>query len=414
VVNSTLPLISVITPSFNQGKFIRETIESVLTQDYPHIEHIVIDGRSTDGTLQILKEYEKRDTRFHFVSEPDMGQSHAINKGLKMARGSIIGWLNSDDTYLPTAAKKAVEAFRKHPEWSMVYGNAYLTDEENKVIRPIFVKPFDAMKLFHTCFICQPAAFMKKNVLNEIGGVDESLHFCMDYDLWIRIANNKYPIGSVKDFFANARYHSSSKTATRLVDIGFPEIIKTSIKNYGTVSNEWLNHFLEHYYNKGLFWYLNLFKSYSIFGDSPKISQSNVYKDSWAPPHLRISIEANPEKSLHTLIIKGTQEQFLRVVFEVSLNGSWIQRTKVDKGPFTLEIPVLPEQPISVLEIVSNRSFIPDQLLNNSDQRTLSYKITDILPLSKEEYQFTKEFQKGSRNVVRWVNNNLKPNPDLS
>lgn len=106
MASSELPLVTVITPSFNQGKFIRETIESVLTQDYPHIEHIVIDGGSSDETVCILKEYESRDSRFHFVSEPDNGQSHALNKGLKLAKGSIIGWLNSDDTYLTKSVKK--------------------------------------------------------------------------------------------------------------------------------------------------------------------------------------------------------------------------------------------------------------------------------------------------------------------
>ncbi|NGY80944.1 glycosyltransferase [Bacillus megaterium] len=136
------PLVTVITPSYNQAPFIRETIESVLTQDYSNLEYIVIDGGSNDGTLEILKGYNNIDSRFNFVSEPDKGQSEAINKGLKMAKGQIIGWLNSDDTYHPHAIRRAVKALVENPEWGMVYGNAYATDEENKILHSYPVESF--------------------------------------------------------------------------------------------------------------------------------------------------------------------------------------------------------------------------------------------------------------------------------
>ena len=124
-----LPLVSIITPSFNQAKFIEETIKSVLSQDYPNIEHIVVDGNSKDGTLEILKRYASSlGNRFRFISEPDQGQSNAINKGVKMANGDIIGWLNSDDTYFPEAVKKGVNALQAQPELAMVYGKGYYID----------------------------------------------------------------------------------------------------------------------------------------------------------------------------------------------------------------------------------------------------------------------------------------------
>ena len=186
--NQNDPLVSVITPSYNQGKFIRETIESVLSQSYKNLEHIVIDGGSSDETLQILKEYNQLDSRFHFVSEPDNGQCHALNKGLKMAKGKIIGWLNSDDTYLPNAINYAIEALNKQPNWTMVYGNAYYTNKNNERLHPFIAKPVHLKDLFHNCLICQPSVFIRKKVLDELGGIDESLDFCMDYDLWIRIA----------------------------------------------------------------------------------------------------------------------------------------------------------------------------------------------------------------------------------
>ena len=125
------PLVTVVTPSFNQGRFIRETIESVLSQDYPNLEYMVIDGGSTDDTLSILKSYQDR---FAWVSEPDRGQAHAINKGWRCAKGEILAWLNSDDIYQPGAIRTAVEYFIHNQQVGMVYGEAYHVDESGQPI----------------------------------------------------------------------------------------------------------------------------------------------------------------------------------------------------------------------------------------------------------------------------------------
>lgn len=175
MMNNNLPLVSIITPSYNQGKFIRETIESVLKQDYMKLEHIVIDGGSSDETLQILKEYSNLDSRFRFVSEPDNGQSHAINKGLKLAKGEVIGWLNSDDTYLPGAVNHVVNGFLQNPNWSMVYGSANITNVNNEILSKFVARRVRLNDLFTSCPICQPAVFLRKKTLNELGGIDESL-----------------------------------------------------------------------------------------------------------------------------------------------------------------------------------------------------------------------------------------------
>lgn len=152
--------------------------------------------------------------RFRWVAEKDRRQAHAINKGLAMAKGEIIGWLNSDDTYLPHAVKKAVSVLDQNPQWGMVYGKANYTDDQNHVIGPYPVEPFQLERLYETCFICQPAAFIRKEAFDKVGGIDESFPFCMDYELWMRICNH-YPMGFIEDILATSRMHKDSKTMTQ-------------------------------------------------------------------------------------------------------------------------------------------------------------------------------------------------------
>lgn len=234
------PLVSIITPSYQQGQFIKETIESVLSQDYSNLEHIVVDGGSTDNTINILKSYDYLGDSFRWLSEKDRGQAHAINKGLSMARGEIIGWLNSDDTYTPHAVEKAVSTLKQNSDWGMVYGLANYTDDKNQVLFPYPVEPFKLERLYETCFICQPATFIRKAVFDKVGGIDESFHFCMDYELWMRISK-QFTIGFIENHLATSRLHKDSKTMTQYQSVALPEIIRASIKNYGSVANHWLS-----------------------------------------------------------------------------------------------------------------------------------------------------------------------------
>lgn len=405
-----MPLVSIITPSFNQAAFIEETIESVRMQDYPYIEHIVVDGGSTDGTQEILKKYSDLGDRFRYVSEPDRGQSDAINKGLKMAKGEIIGWLNSDDPYLPRAVSKAVNALKEHPEWAMVYGNAYQIDENSKIMNPYPVQPFDRKALFQFCIICQPAAFVRKNIFETIGGVDETLDFCMDYDLWMRISK-KYSIGYIPDYLANSRVHPDCKSVVHIVDKGFPEIIKSSIKHYGTVANDWLCHYLEHHSKIGVFWYLNLFKKYEILGSSPEVSDMNKYLDLWVPPNFRISIQSGLQNPPAILLIKGRNHILDNMTATVSVNNDSLQNYTIPKREFDIEIPLHSNVPNTVVEIVSNKHVVPSELGISSDTRSLSFIIEQVIPLSAEEYKFYKEFQKGPLYVSAWIQKNRNPTP---
>ena len=184
-------MLSVITPSYNHAQYIRQTIESVLDQDYPLVEHIVVDGGSTDGTVEILKEYGSRyPERFRWVSEPDQGQSDAFNKGLAMARGDVIGWQNSDDYYLANAFAPPMDYLHHHPEVAVVYGDCNLVDQAGAIVDESLVGPFDLGRLFRTCFVLNQAAFIRREALIAIGGLDRNLHGVMDLDLFLRLALN--------------------------------------------------------------------------------------------------------------------------------------------------------------------------------------------------------------------------------
>lgn len=416
---SNLPFVSVITPSYNQGKFIEETIESVLNQDYPNIEHIVIDGGSTDGTIDILKDICKKkselgENRFRFISEPDGGQSEAINKGVRMAKGEIISWLCSDDTYLPGAIRKAVEALKLHPEWAMVYGRAYHTDTENKVIGTYPFEPFDQDRLFEACMICQPSSFIKKSIYEQLGGVDEHLFFCMDYDLWIRIAQ-KYPIGSIEDYLSNYRLHHSSKTVVYYMDVGLSEVFKTILKHYGAISNSWLSFFIKNNYQKGTDWICKKLKTYPIFGHSPFIQHTNRYSDSWVPAHFKISIKADPQNPIYMLIIRGSHvipyilNKSSTLICSIYLNGTFLKNYMANSGSFQFAIPISSDEPLCSIEVVTTTWFIPAEWGINSDTRALSFMVEEVVPFSTKEYEMYQQLQKGPECVEQWLNENWKP-----
>jgi glycosyltransferase involved in cell wall biosynthesis len=207
---STLPLVSIVTPSFNQGAFIGDTIESILAQDYAHIEHIVIDGGSTDDTIGVLQHYNEK---ISWTSEPDRGQSDAINKGFLKARGEILTWLCADDVYERNTVSTVVSFFEEHPATSMVYGECLYIDAAGQIIGTYPGGQFDVTALLPFCFIPQPTAFIRKSVLDRVGFVDAELHFAMDLDLWARIAANGR-VDFIPSVLARYRLHDGTKTVS--------------------------------------------------------------------------------------------------------------------------------------------------------------------------------------------------------
>lgn len=204
------PLVSIVTPSFNQAQYLRQTLDSVLKQDYPHIEYLVVDGASTDGSVDIIKEYSNKLT--WWVSEPDQGQADAINKGFRRARGEIVAWINSDDFYLPGAVSRMVNAFERYPKAGMIYGDIWSIGAKGNLIKDVRYKNWGLTGLMCFRIIGQPAVFMKREVLQQSGLLDPSYSVLLDHELWLRIGINakmQYHPGAV----AAARYHAQSKNA---------------------------------------------------------------------------------------------------------------------------------------------------------------------------------------------------------
>jgi glycosyltransferase involved in cell wall biosynthesis len=208
---SSWPRVSIVTPSLNQGQFIEETIRSVLLQGYPNLEYLIVDGGSTDQSVEIIRKYER--WLAFWVSEPDRGQSHAINKGWSRATGEIFAWLCSDDLYRPGVIGAAVVALSGCPTAGVVYANCQNIDEQGKPIVLRQPGEFDYHRLLWNLrsFIPQPTTFIRKSVLTDVGMVDETLTYSMDYELWLRIGL-RYPFHYVRDLWACTRMHPNAKT----------------------------------------------------------------------------------------------------------------------------------------------------------------------------------------------------------
>lgn len=213
-----LPTVTVVTPSYNQAQFLEETILSVLSQDYPKIEYIIIDGGSTDGSVEIIRRYQDR--LAFWASEVDRGQSHAINKGLQRASGGILAWLNSDDVYCPGAVRAAVDYFKSQPDVTLLYGRVELIYSDGTVALPFPWEDFDvqACVVHHSNPIPQPAAFFRRDAVQRVGLLDERLHYSMDWDYWIRIALAGLKVSKIPHTLARMRLHSASKTVKGLIE----------------------------------------------------------------------------------------------------------------------------------------------------------------------------------------------------
>jgi len=212
--NSSWPKVSIVTPSYNQGKFLERTILSVLNQNYPNLEYIIIDGGSKDGSVEIIKKYEKYLT--YWVSEQDKGQAHALKKGFDISTGEIMGWLNSDDTLLPGTISKIVNLFTLEAEASVIYGSINLVDEEDNILarRDRSGKKFSFSVILFESSLPQPATFWRREIYIESGGIDSGFQFCMDLDLWIKFWLSSGKFLRANNVLANFRLHPSSKSLT--------------------------------------------------------------------------------------------------------------------------------------------------------------------------------------------------------
>jgi glycosyltransferase involved in cell wall biosynthesis len=230
---------SVVTPSFNQGQFIRATVESVLEQNVPNLQYLVMDGGSSDETVAILKEYNHRLT---FLSEQDKGTADALNRGFALCRNDFIGWLNSDDIYYPETLTRVLELFQQHPDVDVIYGRAHHIDEAGTVIEEYPTGEWSFPAMINHCIISQPAAFFRHRVIDRFGALDRAHKYCVDYEFWIRLAKQGVQFLYVPEFFAATRLHEAAKTISSRLEC-HADINDIMVKHLGYVPERWISNY---------------------------------------------------------------------------------------------------------------------------------------------------------------------------
>ena len=392
------PLVSIVTPSFNQGQFIEETIQSVLGQDYPNIEYLVIDGNSTDNTLEILRKYEDR---LKWISEPDSGQSHAINKGFRMARGEIVAWLNSDDTLLPGAIGKAVGHLAENRETMMVYGEGYLMDLHGHITgRFPATEPFNLWRLiYYGDYILQQTVFMRKRVFDVIPMVDESLHYGMDWDLFIRIGK-RFKVDYLPEYLGALREYPQAKSfaggVKRLEELTSimrrhgnrrypPAFFNYCWHPYQDAFLEKLRHAVPWF---RWTWLENGSESlrkvvtYFIFKQVTRMGQPSPYPDGWVADCSYFLFTDVRDKRM-VRVVGSTEEvpgRALPMKIRLSLNGRVMEQRKVKReSQFVMTCPIFPQTNGEPLEVVlkTNRHFVPSRF-GAKDNRRLAFQLKEI------------------------------------
>lgn len=386
------PLVTVVTPSFNQGHFIRATIESVLSQDYPELEYIIMDGGSMDETASVVKDYASRVT---FISEKDRGQSHAINKGFKIARGSILSWLNSDDLYLPGAARKAVAAYREHPTAGAVYGDGYLIDRAgNTTSRFPCTEPFNLWKLVHLSdYVLQQTVYFRKDVLDRVGYLDEDYHFVMDWDILIRIGL-QYPLLYVPEDMGCLREYPEAKsfaggirrtreirqmlqrhTGKRIA----PGFIVYGLDTYQKICCDHIERACGPIKAAARTLQSAVrFAAGTVIGRTIRHSQG-LYSDGWAGRVLRYMLPPGGD-TLEILGCLPQAEPLRGQTLRIESKGRVIGCVDIPWGDFHFLVSVPPELCGRTLDltIAASRWFVPDSFRRGGDRRRLAYLLKGI------------------------------------
>jgi len=228
--------VSAVTPSYNQGRFIGRTVDSVLGQGVAGLEYVVMDGGSTDETVAVLTGYGDR---LRFRSERDKGQPDAVNKGIAATSGDVIAWINSDDVYYPGALQAVLEVFEARPEVDVVYGQADHIDVNDAVIEPYPAEPFDLTRLKDRCIICQPAAFFRRRVVERLGALDLRWQYTLDYEFWLRLAKGGAVFAYLPQKLAGSRFYPQTKTSGAKLTV-HAEINDMMVATFGCAPDRWL------------------------------------------------------------------------------------------------------------------------------------------------------------------------------
>lgn len=274
-----MPLVTIVTPSLNQGRFIRRTIESVLSQDYPNVEYWVFDGGSSDETLDILRSYGER---IKWVSEPDRGQAHAVNKGWLRAQGEILSWLNADDVLKPDAVTIIIATFQTDARLATVYGQCTFIDEDDNELGFYETQPYSYRNLVTGAddFLPQPATFVRKDMASEVGFLNEEFQYVMDFDFWLRLGMH-HPMVFLDTPVASLRIHQSSKTGSIIYKFA-PELVQVYEKLFANSDFP-----VQLRAKEDIAWF-NLYHraaSYSFWGGKP--TQALTYlRQGWGKAHI--------------------------------------------------------------------------------------------------------------------------------
>ena len=400
------PIVTIVTPSYNQGHFIRATIESVLSQDYPHVEYIVMDGGSTDETSSVVKDYA---SRVRFISEKDRGQSHAINKGFQMAQGSILGWLNSDDLYLPGCIRTAVDGLGKNPSAGALYGEGYLIDQAGNTKGPFpCTEPFNLWKLTYLSdYILQQSVYFRRDALEDVGYLDEDLHYTMDWDILIRIGM-KYDLAYVPEFMGCLREYPEAKSSaggmrrTR-------EIRRMLQRHTGMrVSPGYVVYGLDTWHQLACQWVSRTFSA-GLKPITAKVQScirlaagliisrtiahsQGLYSDEWAGRRLRYMLPTGRGQIVIEGVLPECDELYGQRLY-IKANG---REVAVFDPPFgTFQYAVVPPSECAVrpleLEITALRSLKPGRFTIHGDRRRLAYLLKGIrrIPLPQNTELFS-------------------------
>lgn len=396
---SSTPLVTIVTPSFNHARFIRATIESVLSQDYPNVEYIVMDGGSTDETSDVVAPYLDRLT---YVSEKDRGQSHAINKGFAMARGEIVAWLNSDDLYSPGAISTAVRAFLANPSAGVVYGEGYQIDIDGNV-KCVFphTRPFDLWRLVHVSdYILQQSTFFRKAALDEIGPIREDLHFVMDWDVLIRLGK-RYDFVYVPEYLGSLREYDAAKTFSggikraqeirRMLQSHTGKMLPEGFIVYG------LDTYAQAWGEKIRSWptFMDWLKgplerritalAHHILGYVNTHAQG-VYHDRWLGKKAHVMLR----KGSGDIVFRGQVPgipQVHRQAATISSAGRVCAVRRLEPGDFEIRFPapVHATECAASFEISMSRSFVPAKIGDSQDTRALSVVFYEFSWQAREE-----------------------------
>ncbi len=403
----TQPLVSIVMPSLNQGQFLREAIGSVLDQSYPAIELVVVDGGSTDGTLQILDELKlKAGARMSWTSGPDSGPASAVNTALKRAQGDLVGWLNSDDLYTPGAIAAAVDRFDADAALVMTYGEGAHIDKDGHLLgRYPTLRPPVSIDRFHDgCFICQPTVFMRRTVLDEVGFLDEVLQTAFDFEYWLRMFR-RYPgrIACIDRLQAYSRLHEGGITQRmrRQVALEGMDVLSSHV---GEPHPHWLLTYVEELYARYPFdesvpdlkMHVSAFLDEAggpvaaaaraaLAGDARLQTSlpgvfADICADGWAGPNMALRVRTDRTIG-RTLTIGCAHDSPVPEPLNLRVKAAWDRERRAmvkEPGRFELQvgIPAAQEPGELTLRIESETFFVPATVEPGStDTRELSFKV---------------------------------------